>query len=92
MVAMHSFIGNYLPQLFPVHLRGTGESVAYSIGGVMIGMAGALLVAQLTNLMPGANHSAQLAYAAGCVGVGALVILAVASRNLPEPRGMSSTD
>ena len=92
VVAMHSFIGNYLPQLFPVHLRGTGESFAYSIGGRIIGMAGALLVAQLTNLMPGANHSAQLAYAAGCVGVGALAILAVASRKLPEPRGVSSDD
>jgi MFS family permease len=85
MVAMHSFIGNYLPQLYPVHIRGIGESVAYSIGGRIVGMAGAVLVAALTNLMPGATHSAQLANAAGCVGVGALLILVFASRLLPEP-------
>ena len=38
-VAQFSFWGNYLPTVYPVHLRGTGESVAHNIGGRMIGTA-----------------------------------------------------
>src|SRR5262249_45807442 len=34
-VAQFSFWGNYLPRVYPVHLRGTGESVAANIGGRM---------------------------------------------------------
>ena len=36
-VAQFSFWGNYLPQAYPVHLRGTGESFAANIGGRMFG-------------------------------------------------------
>jgi MFS family permease len=36
-VAQFSFWGNYLPRVYPVHLRGTGESFAANIGGRMIG-------------------------------------------------------
>ena len=32
-VAQFSFWGNYIPLVFPVHLRGTGESFAANIGG-----------------------------------------------------------
>ncbi len=31
------FLGNYLPRVYPVHLRGTGEGFAANIGGRMIG-------------------------------------------------------
>src|SRR5205807_1706611 len=34
-VAQFSFWGNYLPLVYPVHLRGTGESVGANIGGRM---------------------------------------------------------
>ncbi len=37
-VAQFSFWGNYLPRMFPVHLRGTGESFAANIGGRAIGV------------------------------------------------------
>jgi MFS family permease len=37
-VAQFSFWGNYLPRVFPVHLRGTGESFAANIGGRAIGV------------------------------------------------------
>jgi MFS family permease len=30
---LHSFWGNYLPRLYPIHLRGTGESFAMNVGG-----------------------------------------------------------
>ena len=36
-VAQFSFWGNYLPRVYPVHLRGTGEGFAANIGGRMIG-------------------------------------------------------
>ncbi|MBM3845852.1 MAG: MFS transporter, partial [Verrucomicrobia bacterium] len=37
VVATFSFWGNYLPLIYPVHLRGTGESFAANIGGRIIG-------------------------------------------------------
>ena len=37
VVAVFSFWGNYLPHVFPTHLRGTGESFAANIGGRMLG-------------------------------------------------------
>ena len=36
-VAQFSFWGNYLPRMYPTHLRGTGESFAANVGGRMIG-------------------------------------------------------
>src|SRR5690606_28968858 len=36
-VAQFSFWGNYLPQVYPLHLRGTGESFAANISGRMNG-------------------------------------------------------
>ncbi len=36
-VAQLSFWGNYLPRVYPVHLRGTGEGFAANIGGRLIG-------------------------------------------------------
>ena len=41
-VAQFSFWGNYLPRVYPTHLRGTGESFAANIGGRMIGTSAAL--------------------------------------------------
>ena len=37
-VAQFSFWGNYLPRVYPLHLRGTGESFAANIGGRAIGV------------------------------------------------------
>ena len=36
-VAQMSFWGNYLPRVYPTHLRGTGEGFAANIGGRMLG-------------------------------------------------------
>ncbi len=36
-IAQMSFWGNYLPRVYPTHLRGTGESFAANVGGRMIG-------------------------------------------------------
>ena len=57
MAMQHSFWGNYLPRLFPVHLRGTGESFAVGVGGRVIAPFAALATTQLANLMPGTPTS-----------------------------------
>ena len=47
VVGQFSFWGNYLPQVYPLRLRGTGESFAANIGGRMIGTS----MAWVTNTM-----------------------------------------
>ncbi len=37
-VAQFSFWGNYLPRVYPLHLRGTGESFAANIGGRLMNL------------------------------------------------------
>jgi MFS family permease len=86
-VAQFSFWGNYLPRVYPTHVRGTGESFAANIGGRMIGTGGALVTAELTSVMPGGSASRQLAFAAGAVGLSSFLIALVASVWLPEPGG-----
>jgi MFS family permease len=86
-VGQFSFWGNYLPRMYPTHLRGTGESVAANIGGRMIGTGGALLTAELTAAMPVRSSFGRLAVAAGVVGLTAFAIALVASAWLPEPSG-----
>lgn len=84
-VAQLSFWGNYLPRVYPVHLRGTGESFAANIGGRMIGSSAPLLTTQLAALMPAAAPNVKLAYAAGGVALLVYAIAVVASFWLPEP-------
>ncbi|MBL8824408.1 MAG: MFS transporter [Planctomycetia bacterium] len=40
IVGQFSFWGNYLPLVYPVKLRGTGESFAANVGGRMLGTGG----------------------------------------------------
>ncbi len=85
-VAQFSFWGNYLPTLYPTHLRGTGESFAANVGGRMFGTAAALITTSIVIDMPGRTVTQQLAYAAGIVGFLAYAIGFIASFWLPEPR------
>jgi hypothetical protein len=85
-VAQFSFWGNYLPRMYPTHLRGTGESFAANVGGRMIGTSAAYVTASLVSSMPGASPSVKLAYAAALVGTAVYVIGFVASFFLPEPK------
>jgi hypothetical protein len=84
-VAQFSFWGNYLPRVYPTHLRGTGESFAANVGGRMIGTSAALLTTTLANVMPGGNPATQLAYAASVVAFGTYALGLIASSWLPEP-------
>jgi MFS family permease len=85
-IAQFSFWGNYLPLVYPTHLRGTGESFAANIGGRMIGTFAALVTTQLANVMPGAGASSKLAYSAAAVGFFVYAVGLTASFWLPEPR------
>ncbi len=80
-VAQFSFWGNYLPRVFPMHLRGTGESFAANIGGRMIGTSFAAVTAWLTTLMPGGST----ALAAAAVALFVYAVGSVLSFFLPEP-------
>jgi MFS family permease len=85
-VAQFSFWGNYLPTVYPVHLRGTGESVAANIGGRMIGTSFAALTSLLSPVMPGPDDPTRVAYTAAVVGTGVYVLGLIASFWLPEPK------
>jgi hypothetical protein len=84
-VAQLSFWGNYLPRVYPVHLRGTGESFAANIGGRMIGTSAALLTSQIAQQMPGTVPTVKLAYAAAIVALLVYAVALVGSYWLPEP-------
>jgi MFS family permease len=87
-VGQFSFWGNYLPRVYPLHLRGTGESFAANIGGRLIGTSFAWVTSTLATQawVPGANPAVKLAFTAAVVGF--LVYLGgfVASFWLPEPK------
>ncbi len=81
IVAQFSFWGNYLPRVFPLHLRGTGESFAANIGGRMLGTSAAAVTASLIPLMPGKSVALAASLVALCVySLGTLL-----SFWLPEP-------
>jgi MFS family permease len=82
---LHSFWGNFLPRIFPTHLRGTGESFSMNVGGRAIGVSAALITTQLAGLIPASNAGARLAYSAGVVAVLACVLGLYGSSWLPKP-------
>lgn len=84
-VAQFSFWGNYLPRVYPVHLRGTGESFAANVGGRMIGTSAALFATQLAPFMPGEGGPRHLAYAAAVVAFSVYALALLLSFALPEP-------
>ena len=84
-VAQFSFWGNYLPRVFPTHLRGTGEGFAANIGGRMIGTSFAFVTTGiLVPLIPGSQYE-QLAMAAVLVVSFVYICGFALSFALPEP-------
>ncbi len=90
-VAQFSFWGNYLPRVYPVHLRGTGESFAANVGGRMIGTAAngltGLLIAPTFFKMANLELTKPASLAYGAAATAGLVYLVglIASFWLPEP-------
>ena len=87
VVAQFSYFGEYLPKVFPLHLRGTGGSFATNVGGRMIGTSAAFLTTNIIAPMVGAKTTFDsVAIAAGIVGTAVFVIALVATFFLPEPK------
>jgi MFS family permease len=84
-VGQFSFWGNYLPRVYPLHLRGTGESFAANIGGRLIGTSFAWITATLAVTSDRAFAPTKVAYMAAVVGTSAYLIGFIASFWLQEP-------
>jgi MFS family permease len=93
-VAQFSFWGNYLPVVYPVHLRGTGESFAANIGGRMIGTSFAWVTTTLAGLklFGDAPPAAQTAYVAAGVAAFVYGLGLLLSFFLPEPKAGTMED
>jgi MFS family permease len=97
-VAQFSFWGNYLPRVYPIHLRGTGESFAANVGGRMIGTSFAWVTATLAGftvvagdgteryVMPGSSAPERFATTAAAVALFVYAIGNLACFFLPEPK------
>ena len=74
-VAQFSFWGNYLPRVYPLHLRGTGESFAANIGGRLIGTSFAAVSAGIARSLGGGEEQRPWNYAMAAAGVALFVYL-----------------
>ena len=86
-VAQFSFWGNYIPLVFPTHLRGTGESFAANIGGRVLGTAAAWITLTLSASAPGTPPSpAKIALVGAAVAGAYALIGTILTHWLPEPK------
>jgi hypothetical protein len=87
-VAQFSYFGEYLPKVFPMHLRGTGGSFATNVGGRMIGTSMAFVTTNLVAPMlagAGPMLPMHVAKAAGIVATVIVVLSFFIGFLLPEP-------
>jgi len=91
-VGQFSFWGNYLPRVYPLHLRGTGESFAANIGGRLIGTSFAWVTATLAVTSDRAYAPTKMALMAAAVGTMVYVVGFIASFWLPEPKVQDLTE
>jgi hypothetical protein len=82
-VAQFSFWGNYIPLVFPVHLRGTGEGFAANIGGRIFGTAAAWITLTLSASEPA--DPARIALVGAYVAGAYCLVGVVFTQLLPEP-------
>jgi hypothetical protein len=83
-IAQFSFWGNYIPLVFPVHLRGTGESFAANIGGRVLGTAAAWIT--LTLSASDKPDPARVAIVGACVAGAYVLVGVILTQFLPEPK------
>jgi MFS family permease len=88
-VAQFSFMSEFLPKVFPMHLRGTGGSFATNIGGRMIGTMAAFLNTNLLSKLFAKNFSEpapmDVAAAAAVIGGTVYLVAFCATFFLPAP-------
>ena len=83
-VAQFSFWGNYIPRVFPLHLRGTGESFAANIGGRILGTLAAFLTITFSASKP--PDPGRIALAGAAIAGGYAFLGLILSWMLPEPQ------
>ena len=82
-VSQFSFWGNYIPLVFPTHLRGTGESFAANIGGRVLGTAAAWLTLTFSAATP--PNPVRIALAGATVAGAYALVGVILTHWLPEP-------
>ena len=82
-VSQFSFWGNYIPLVFPTHLRGTGESFAANIGGRVLGTAAAWLTLTFSAATP--PNPVRIALAGAAVACAYALVGVILTHWLPEP-------
>jgi len=93
VVAQFSYFGEYLPKVFPLHLRGTGGSFATNVGGRMLGTSAAFLTTNIIAPMVGAGSTFDnVAMACGIVGTAVFAMALVLTFFLPEPKDEAKAD
>jgi MFS family permease len=86
-VAQFSYVSEFLPRVFPVHLRGTGSAFATNVGGRMLGtMAATLNTELLSPLFKDVPENQRVAHAAAFIGGAVYVIALLLSFVLPKPQ------
>jgi MFS family permease len=90
-VAQFSYWGNYLPLVYPVHLRGTGESFAMNIGGRLLGTSCSGITLMTAYFLTPKDGGAvagpkMVAIVAACVAVGLYLLINLMTFVLPEPK------
>ena len=92
-IAQFSFWGNYLPRVYPVYLRGTGEGFAANVGGRMFGTFFNPLTTALAPMVlarfDSIPRTTALAFAAGGVACLVFFLGSLLTFFLPEPSDAS---
>ena len=89
-VAQFSFWGNYLPLVYPLHLRGTGESFAANIGGRILGTSAAWFTFTFAASTP--PNPAKIALTAAIVAFSFAIVGTLLTHWLPEPKEQLSEE
>jgi MFS family permease len=86
VVSQFSFWGNYLPTVYPLHLRGTGESFAANIGGRILGTSFAWVTSEIAGRVHFGKDPVNMAYTAAGVAFFVFFVGSLACFFLPEPK------
>ena len=85
-VAQFSYMSEYLPKVFPVHLRGTGGGFATNVGGRMLGTMAATLNTELLSTFFSGEARNRSRRPRRLIGAVVYAIALVLSFLLPTPR------
>jgi hypothetical protein len=95
-VAQFSYFGEYLPKVFPLHLRGTGGSFSTNVGGRMIGTSASFLTTVVIAPMIAGGVEAvrpmHIAQAAGWIAVSIALLALLLGFLLPEPKPQPASE